>query len=133
MDIPTLLALGAVAVSLVSVGFTFARRKNQVVSGLRDELDQALSENRRLASERAELESQLRAARIKATKAETLAAHAEMAVAYAEQIGGTSRQKLAHALAASIRFDKDANGRQDWSDAQHRIAIEAALARRAKQ
>lgn len=60
-------------------------------------------------------------------KSEALDAHAARAVAYAEQMGGTRAEKLRHALEASIRFDRDANGRQDWTDAQHRIAVEAAV------
>ena len=34
------------------------------------------------------------------------------------------------ACAASIAADRKANGKQDWSDAQHRIAVEVAVAKR---
>lgn len=55
---------------------------------------------------------------------------AMMAVDYAEQMGGTAPQKLAHALGAAQRLDlKD--GKRDYSDAELRIVIEATVARRA--
>lgn len=54
---------------------------------------------------------------------------AMMAVDYAEQMGGTKQQKLAHAIGAAQRLDlKD--GKRDFSDAEIRIAIEATIARR---
>lgn len=54
---------------------------------------------------------------------------AMMAVDYAEQMGGTAPQKLAHAIGAAQRLDlKD--GKRDFSDAEIRIAIEATIARR---
>ena len=71
----------------------------------------------------------LRRAHRKLKAPERLEEHARIAVAYAEQLGGDGHTKLRTALAASLRLDRDANGRQDWTDAQHRIAIEAALAR----
>jgi hypothetical protein len=52
-------------------------------------------------------------------------------VAYAEQVGGSAVDKLRHAQQCLMRLD-GADGRRDWSDAQHRLAIEAALARRDK-
>lgn len=58
---------------------------------------------------------------------ETLAGHARIGIAYAEQLGGSSRQKLLSAVGASIMSDKGKNGRQDWTEAQHRVAIEAEL------
>ncbi len=55
---------------------------------------------------------------------------ARMAVDYAEQMGGDSKAKLAHALSAFQRIDAADNGRRDYSDAEARIAIEATLGRR---
>lgn len=55
--------------------------------------------------------------------------HARNGIAYAERIGGTNEQKLKHAIGASILSDKGVNGRQDWTDAQHRVAVEAELHR----
>ena len=55
---------------------------------------------------------------------------AMMAVDYAEQMGGDKAQKLAHALGAAQRIDAADNGKRDYSDAEFRIAIEVALARR---
>jgi hypothetical protein len=75
------------------------------------------------------IEEQHRALRAK-LNTENLDEHAVRAVSYAEQLGGSDEEKLRHALGACKQFDKDANGLQDWTDAQHRIAIEAALARR---
>jgi hypothetical protein len=55
---------------------------------------------------------------------------AAMAVDYAEQMGGDKSQRLAHAIGAAQRIDAADNGKRDYSDAELRIAIEAALARR---
>lgn len=55
---------------------------------------------------------------------------AAMAVDYAEQIGGSSSEKLRHAVNAAQRIDSSDNGRRDYNDAELRIAIEAVLARR---
>ena len=129
MDIPLALAALSVAVSLVSAGAVFARRKNHIVEGLRSELDLALEENKRLVAELAQTADDLHAARLKVTP-EKLSEHARIGVAYAEQMGGTGEEKLRHALGASIIGDKGANGRQDWTDAQHRIAIEAEISRK---
>lgn len=59
----------------------------------------------------------------------TLAEVAVRSVAYGEQMGGTSEEKLRHALGAARRLDEGDNGKRDWSDAQIRIAIEAELRR----
>ncbi len=123
------------AISLVSLGIAVAAlassllwRRSHVIHALRAELEQALIENRRWAEERHQLQEQLKAAKARVTS-ETLDAHATRAVAYAESVGGSGADKLRHALSASKKFDVDANGTQDWSDSQHRIAIEAAVAR----
>lgn len=75
------------------------------------------------------LHAALREAKVKASAPETLARIADEAVAYAEQMGGKAADKLAHALAAARRLDNDDNGVRDFTDAQLRIAIEAALQR----
>lgn len=54
---------------------------------------------------------------------------ARMAVDYAEQMGGTPQAKLTHALAAFQKLDAADNGKRDYSDAEARIAIEAAVGR----
>lgn len=128
---PLYVSLTSALGSAIAVGITLARRRNHVVEGLRSELDLALEENKRLAKESAQKDDELHAARVKLT-AESLDAHAQRAVEYAEQMGGTNGEKLRHAMGASRRFDVEANGRQDWTDAQHRVAIEAALARSKK-
>jgi hypothetical protein len=129
MDLTLGLSLAALAVSLLAAGVSLARRKNHVVEGLRSELDLALAENKRALEENGRLVAELHDAKVKLSP-EKLEEHARMAVAYAEQLGGDGPTKLRTALAASIRLDRDANGRQDWTDAQHRIAIEAVLQRR---
>lgn len=53
---------------------------------------------------------------------------ASMAVDYAEMLGGPD--KIRHAVQAFGRIDLADNGKRDYSDAEARIAIEAALARR---
>lgn len=128
---PLIISALAVLLAAIAVGVTLSRKRNHIVEGLRSELDLALEENKRLDAERKRLEDELHAAKVKAGGPERLAEHARLGVDYAEQMGGTSRQKLAHALGASIKSDRGANGVQDWTDAQHRIAIEAELARRA--
>lgn len=55
---------------------------------------------------------------------------AMMAVDYAEQMGGSSEEKLRHAVGAAQRLDMK-DGKRDYSDAELRIAIEATVARRA--
>lgn len=52
---------------------------------------------------------------------------AAMASSYAEQMGGTGAEKLAHAISAFQRLDLADNGKRDYSDAEVRIAIEACL------
>jgi hypothetical protein len=46
---------------------------------------------------------------------------------YAEQLGGTGKQKLTHAIEAAGRLDQADNGKRDFSDAELRIEIEAQL------
>lgn len=128
MDLHLGLSLAALALGAIAVGVSLSRRTNHVVEGLRSELDLALAENKRLLEENQRQAAELHDAKVKLSP-EKLEEHARMAVAYAEQLGGDGPTKLRTALAASIRLDRDANGRQDWTDAQHRIAIEAALAR----
>ena len=67
-----------------------------------------------------------------AAKAERLEEHATNAVLYAEQVAGDRppAERMITACAASIAADRKANGKQDWSDAQHRIAVEVAVAKR---
>lgn len=55
---------------------------------------------------------------------------ARLAVDYAEQMGGDSRAKLTHAVAAFQRIDAADNGKRDYSDVEVRIAIESALGAR---
>ena len=124
---PLYVSLASLALAAVSVGFTGARRRAPVVEGLRSELDLANEENARLVKENAALADELHAAKVKASGPEKLREHARLGVDYAEQMGGTPKQKLAHALGASIKSDRGANGMQDWTDAQHRIAVEAEL------
>jgi len=128
---PLYVSLTSALGSAIAVGVTLARRRNHVVEGLRSELDLALEENAKLVKENQTLTDANHAAKLKLTS-ESLDAHAQRAVAYAEQMGGTNGEKLRHAMGASRRFDVEANGQQDWSDAQHRIAIEAAV-KRSKQ
>lgn len=127
---PLITSLVSLALAAVAVGVTISRKRNHVVEGMRAELDLALEENKRLDAERKRLEDELHGAKVKAAGPERLAEHARLGVDYAEQVGGTSRQKLAHAIGASIKSDRGANGQQDWTDTQHRLAIEAELARR---
>jgi hypothetical protein len=115
-----------VTTTAVAVGVTLARRRNHVVEGLRSELDLALEENVKLVKENQTLTDELHAARVKIGP-EVLAAYAKQAIAYAEQMGGTNPEKLRHALEAARRLDEGDNGQRDWSDAQLRIAIEAAV------
>lgn len=116
------------AAALAVAAYAAFRRHNHIETGLRAQLDQALEENKRLDAERKRLEDELHAAKAKVTT-EQLDEHAMRAVLYAEQLGGTGAQKLLHACKASIKFDLDANGLQDWTDTQHRIAVEAAVAK----
>jgi|LakMenEpi03Aug12_release.lakeMendotaPanAssembly.Ray.scaffolds.fasta_scaffold99264_5 hypothetical protein len=129
MDPFVIAALASSALALGASVIAVWRKKNHVHDDLRKQLDEALEENVRLIAESKAQADALHHAKTRATS-ESLDEHAKRAVAYAEQLGGTGKQKLAHALGASIKFDRDSNGQQDWTDAQHRIAIEAALARR---
>jgi hypothetical protein len=61
--------------------------------------------------------------------ADILASYADQAVAAAEQLGGSGPDKLQRALDALRVLDAGDNGKRDWTDAQHRIAIEAAILR----
>ena len=70
----------------------------------------------------------LHVATVKVTP-EVLEEYALQAVAYAEQVGGSGAEKLRHAIEAAQKLDAGDNGRRDWSDAQIRIAIEAALSK----
>lgn len=63
-------------------------------------------------------------------KALTLTEVSLRGIAYAEQVGGTSEEKLRHAIHAAQRLDAGDNGKRDYTDAQIRIAIEAELANR---
>lgn len=122
------IAIAALAVILaaIAVGVTLSRRRNHIVEGLRSELDLALAENAKLEAERKRLEDELHAAKVKLGP-DVLASYATQAVAYAKQVGGTNPEKLRHALEAARRLDEGDNGQRDWSDAQLRIAIEAAV------
>ena len=123
------IALVSFTVSLVSLAVALARKHTHVSADLMAERDLALAKNLKLEEELEKTRDELHAALLKVS-AESLDQHAARAVEYAEKLGGSSEEKLRHAVGASVLFDKDANGRQDWSDAQHRVAIEAALARR---
>lgn len=127
---PIAISIASLALAAVAVGVTLSRKRNHVVDGLRAELDLALEENKRLDAERKRIEDELHGAKVRAAGPERLAEHARLGVDYAEQMGGDSRQKLAHALHASLTSDRGANGTQDWTEAQHRHAIEAELKRR---
>jgi len=123
---PVYVSLASALGSAIAVGVTLARRRNHVVEGLRSELDLALAENAKLEAERKRLEDELHAAKVKLGP-DVLASYATQAVAYAKQVGGTNPEKLRHALEAARRLDEGDNGQRDWSDAQLRIAIEAAV------
>ena len=132
MDYLTL-SMAAVAMGF-SVG-SFVRKRNEVHHNLRVQLDEAIAENARLLEERAKLQDALHAAEVKVSP-ETLAKYADEAVAYAEQMcapGTHKRDKLRVALDACKLRDAGDNGKRDWTDAEHRIAIEAALARKKLQ
>ena len=129
MDPFVIAALASSALALGASVVAVWRKKNHVHDDLRKQLDEALEENKRLIAENKSQADALHHAKMRATS-ESLDEHAKRAVAYAEQMGGTGEEKLRHALGASVRFDCDSNGQQDWTYAQHRIAIEAALANR---
>jgi len=129
MDPFVIAALASSALALGASVVAVWRKKNHVHDDLRKQLDEALEENKRLIAENKSQADALHHAKMRATS-ESLDEHAKRAVAYAEQMGGTGEEKLRHALGASIIGDKGANGRQDWTDAQHRIAIEAEISRK---
>lgn len=54
--------------------------------------------------------------------------YAALAVAYAEQMGGTDAEKLKHAVGA-FRLADERDGKRDYTDAQARAFIEAHLAK----
>jgi hypothetical protein len=124
---PALIA--SCVLSLAAFAVALTRRRNHIHEDLRAQLDQALAENARLITESAVASDRIHALELKLSP-ESLSEHAAAAVAYAEQMGGSGEQKLRHALGASILSDKGANGTQDWTDAQHRIAIEGVLGSR---
>lgn len=97
-------------------------------SDLQKRLDAALME---IDTLRAQLSEAVASSRLSDRKmgAEVLAAYADQAVASAKQFGGSNDDKLKMALDALRVLDAGDNGQRDWSDAQHRIAIEAAIAR----
>ena len=97
-----------------------------VFATLELEAKPCVEQNKRLTAELAQTKDELHTALVKVTP-ELLANHARHGVAYAEQMGGTPEQKWRHAVDASIISDKGANGVQDWTDAQHRIAVEVAV------
>lgn len=129
MDPLVVAVAGSSALSLASIVVAVYRRRTVVTSQLQVELDLAVEQNKRLVAELAETKDALHAAKLKLTP-EKLEEHALNGVLYAEQMGGTNEQRMRHAVEASIISDKGMNGQQDWTDAQHRIAIETVLARR---
>jgi regulator of replication initiation timing len=116
------------AASLAGTTYAALRKKNHIETELRAQLDQALEENKRLQAEMQQTREALHVATVKVTP-EVLEEYALQAVAYAEQVGGTNVEKLRHAIEAAQKLDAGDNGRRDWSDAQIRIAIEAALSK----
>lgn len=124
---PLIISALAVLLAAIAVGVTLSRKRNHIVEGLRSELDLALEENKRLDAERKRLEDELHAAKVKAGGPDVLTAYAQKAVDYAEQLGGTKRERLQHALGAARDFDAGDNGQRDWTDTQLRVAIEAAV------
>lgn len=135
MDTPTLsvvlssLALGS---GLVAVLVALLRKKNHIHDDLRKQLDEAVDENARLLVENKKLSDDLHAAKVKVSP-ELLEKYAAMAVATAEQVAAadaTPKDKLRAALDALRKLDEGDNGVRDWTDAEHRIAIEAVLGAR---
>jgi hypothetical protein len=126
MDPLVVATVGSSLLSVAAMVVATFRRRTAVTLALQADLDIAVEQNKRLVAELAAANDRNHALELKVTP-EKLSEHARIGVAYAEQMGGTSEQKLRHALGASIISDKGANGQQDWTDAQHRIAIEAAL------
>jgi len=123
------ISIAAFAVSLVALAVALARKHTHISADLMAERDLAVAQNLRVREELEQTRAELHAAVVKISP-EVLASYAKQAVAYAEQMGGTSEEKLRHALGAAYKLDEGDNGKRDWSDAQIRIAIEAALAHR---
>ena len=123
---PLVLSVAALLLAMVAILVAVFRRRSAVTMGLQTDLDLAVEQNKRLTAELAQTKDELHTALVKVTP-ELLANHARHGVAYAEQMGGTPEQKWRHAVDASIISDKGANGVQDWTDAQHRIAVEVAV------
>lgn len=125
-------AVGAVVVSGAALVTSLMRRQSQLARNLYAELDLANERIQRLEAELAEALDKLHRAEVKVSP-ELLSKYADEAVAYAEQVlpaDADNRTKLKTAIEACIRKDAGDNNRRDWSDAEHRIAIEAAVARR---
>lgn len=128
------LVLSSVALLLSLGAFVVASRKFG-----RNEKDTRIAE---LEKELEGARARARAAEVKVTP-ELLARYADEAVAYANQVAPlqekdlgrklTGAEKFEHAAAALRRRDTGDNGRRDWTDAEHRIAIEAVLARRRRE
>ena len=128
----TPLEIAPIAASALAVGLSVAsilRKKNHIHDDLRKQLDEALAENERLLKENAKLVDDLQSARAKVTT-DTAKQFAKLAVDYAEQLGGTSEEKLRHAWSCFVQLDEGDNGQRDWSDKDVRIFIEAELANR---
>lgn len=123
------LSIAAFAVSLVALAVALARKHTHISADLMAERDLAVAQNLRVREELEQTRAELHAAVVKISP-EVLASYAKQAVAYGEQMGGTNEEKLRHALGAAYKLDEGDNGKRDWSDAQIRIAIEAALAHR---
>lgn len=71
------------------------------------------------------------AVRQQLTAPERLEEHARRAIEYARSRNAQGRELSRIAYEASVKLDRDANGKQDWTDAQHRIAVDALLSRAA--
>lgn len=123
------ISIAAFAVSLVALSVALARKHTHVTADIQAELDLAVQRNEKLTEELQQTRAELHAAVVKIAP-DVLAIYAKQAVDYAEQMGGTSSEKLRHAIGAGQRLDAGDNGKRDWSDAQIRIAIEAELANR---
>lgn len=124
--------IASIAASLLALGLSVGamlRKKNHVHDDLRKQLDEALAENERMARENARLADELHQVRLKVTP-EVAQQFAKLAVDYAEQLGGTSEEKLRHAYSCFVKLDEGDNGQRDWSDKDIRIFIEAELANR---
>ncbi len=127
------IALSAAALGSGTAALLVAvlRKRNHIHDELRKQLDEAIDENTRLIAESKKLADELHAAKVKVSP-ELLQKYADMAIATAEQVAApdaTGKDKLRAALDALKKLDEGDNGVRDWSDAEHRIAIEAALRR----